>query len=133
MLRKARRGEVERDGSGLEAAMWYGRGGSTRSSADKLGDDNAEGGETSSASETCPLSRDAAKLLEISGSDINAYDECECVEVVETLEEVLSRPVRRDVLGSSCHIELVVSRVPYRCPCNDTRKRSWRDMWKFSP
>ena len=128
MLRKARRGEVERDAAGLEAAVRYGRGRSARSSADKLGDDNAEGGDTSSASETCPLSRDAAKLLEISGSDINAYDECECVEVVETFEEVLSRPVSRDVLGSSCHIELVVSTVPYRRPCNDTCRRSLRDM-----
>lgn len=80
-----------------------------------LGDDSAGEGEISSASETWPLSRDAAKLLEISGSEMNAYDEC--VEAVDTVEEVRSRPERRDVLGSSCHAELVMSTLPYRRPC----------------
>jgi len=44
---------------------------------------------TSSASDTCPLSIDAAKLLEISGSDdTKAYDEW--VDAVEAEEKVRS-------------------------------------------
>lgn len=46
-----------------------------RSSAEEIGDDRAGEVTTSSASETCPLSSDAAKLLEISGSDMKAKED----------------------------------------------------------
>jgi hypothetical protein len=68
----------------------------------------------SSASETCPLSSDAAKLLEISGSETKAYDDC--VEAVDAEEVVRSRADSRDARGSSCHTELLVSTVLYRRP-----------------
>jgi len=58
-----------------------------RSSEDRVGDDNAG---DSSASETWPLSSEAAKLLEISGSETKAYDDCvEAVDVVKSFVLVL--------------------------------------------
>jgi hypothetical protein len=78
-----------------------------RSSEDRVGDDNAG---DSSASETWPLSSEAAKLLEISGSETKAYDDC--VEAVDVVEVVRSRTEIREVRGSSCQTELVVSTLP---------------------
>lgn len=48
----------------------------------------------SSTSDVCPLSSDAAKLLDISGSETKAYDER--VEVVEVVEVVRSRAESRE-------------------------------------
>jgi len=62
---------------------------------------------SSSASDTWPLSRDAAKLLEISASETKAYDDG--VEAVDVVEVVLSRAASRDIRGSSCHIDVLVS------------------------
>lgn len=86
-----------------------------RSSPDDTGD--ASPGETvttSSASDVCALSSDAAKLLDISGSDTNAYDDC--VDVVDIVDVVRSRAESRDVRGSSCHAELATSTFPYSRP-----------------
>ena len=66
----------------------------------------------SSASDACALSSEAAKLLEMSGSEeTNAYEEW--VDAVEAEEIVRSRGdwLRVD-LGSSCHTELAVSTGP---------------------
>lgn len=68
----------------------------------------------SSASETCPLSSDAAKLLEISRSETKAYDDC--VEAVDVVDVVRPLADRRDARGSSCHTELFVSTVLYKRP-----------------
>ena len=65
-------------------------------------------------SEAGPLSSETAKLLDISKSDINANDDW--VEAVEVVEVVRSRPDGRDVLGSSCHMDAVVSTSAYRRP-----------------
>lgn len=59
---------------------------------------------TSSASGVCPLSSDTAKLLDISGSETSAYDDC--IDVVRSRGESL------DVRGSSCHAELATSTFP---------------------
>lgn len=78
------------------------------SSAEETGDDNAgEGVTISSASDTCPLSREAAKLLEISGSDTKAKDDW--VDVVDMVDVVRSRAERRELRGSSCHAEFATS------------------------
>jgi hypothetical protein len=90
-------------------------GSKTSSSYDNFGEDCAGDEYTSSASDACPLSREAAKLLEISGSDTKAYEEW--VEVVDAVEIVRSRPVCLEVRGSNCHTELAVSIVLYRRPC----------------
>lgn len=68
----------------------------------------------SSESDTCPLSRDAEKLVDISGSERKAYDDC--VEVVEIVEVVRSLAERRDDLLSSCQAELPESMLLYSRP-----------------
>lgn len=82
-----------------------------RSSAEETGDDNP-GDEAwkSSVSEVGPLARDAAKLLDISGSDINAYEEW--VDVVDVVDVVRSRSESEEPLGSSCHMEPALSTFP---------------------
>ena len=96
-------------------------GSKTSSSYDNFGEECAGDGEyTSSASDACALSREAAKLLEISGSDTKAYEEC--VEVVDAVEIVRSRPVCLEVRGSNCHTELAVSIVLYRRPCTKLKQ-----------
>jgi hypothetical protein len=118
MLRKGCPGEADRDAAALERVLRVEIGGRPRSSAeDRLGDDNAGEGDMSSISETCPLSSDAAKLLEISGSDTKAYDEC--VEAVEVVEVVRPRADTRDARGSSCQTELVVSTLLYNRPLHN--------------
>ena len=87
------------------------------SSADEMGDDKVgEEMTVSSASEPeiMPASREAAKLLEISGSESTAYEDW--VEVVEVVEIVRSRAERREGRGSSCQTEAEVSTLPYNCP-----------------
>lgn len=84
-----------------------------------MGDESA--GEESTASstsepETSPASSEAAKLLEISGSDTNAYEDW--VEVAESVEVVRSRCERRDVRGSSCQTDAEVLALPYSFPCS---------------
>jgi len=123
MLRKAWPGDAGHDAAALETALRCDRSGRPRSSAeDRLGDDNAGEGKISSASETCPLSSDAAKLLEISGSEIKAYDDC--VEAVDVVDVVRPRADSRDARGSSCHTELSVSTVLYRRPCAATIRKT---------
>jgi len=61
-------------------------------------------------SEVCPLARDAAKLLDISGSDINAYEER--VDVVDVVDVVRSRSESEEPFGSSCHMEPALSTFP---------------------
>jgi len=78
------------------------------SSAEETGEDRAgEGVTISSASETWALSSDAAKLLEISGSDTKAKEDW--VDVVDMVEVVRSRAERRELRGSSCHAEFATS------------------------
>lgn len=101
-------GETERDGAMLDGSLR--RGGSPWVSVEERVGDEAEGESASSDSETCPLSRDAAKELEMSGSEDTKANE-ECVEAVEVVEVVLSRPDERDARGSNCHTELAVSTV----------------------
>lgn len=57
---------------------------------DNVGDDNPG----SSVSDCRAPSREAAKLLDISGSETTAYDDC--VEVVDIEEVVRSRPDNRE-------------------------------------
>ena len=89
-----------------------------RSSADdEMGEDRAGEEMTVSSKsdpEIRPASKDAAKLLENSGSDMTAYDDC--VDTVEAVEVVRSRAERREGRGSSCHTEAVGSTLPYSCP-----------------
>lgn len=83
------------------------------SSADERGDERAGDERTvSSASDPDikPASRDAAKLLEISGSETTAYEDC--VDAVDVVEIVRSRAERREGRGSSCHTEDDVSTLP---------------------
>jgi len=61
-------------------------------------------------SEVGPLARDAAKLLDISGSDINAYEER--VDVEDVVDVVRSRSESEEPLGSSCHTEPALSTFP---------------------
>lgn len=61
-------------------------------------------------SEVGPLARDAAKLLDISGSDINAYEER--VDVEDVVDVVRSRSESEAPLGSSCHMEPALSTFP---------------------
>lgn len=85
--------------------------GPERSSPEDTGDANpGDIVTTSSASDVCALSSDAAKLLDISGSDTNAYDDC--VDAVDIVDVVRSRAESRDVRGSSCHAELAKSTFP---------------------
>jgi hypothetical protein len=82
---------------------------------ERCGDEKPGGDDASSESETGPLSSDAAKLLEISRSETNAYDDC--VEAVDVVELVRSRAERRRTrCGSSCHSELVLSTLAYSRP-----------------
>lgn len=81
----------------------------------ETGEDNAGEDSVSSKSERNPSSREAAKLLEMSGSETKAKDEC--VEVVDVVEVV--RPLaesRDDARGSSCQDECATSMEPYRRP-----------------
>ena len=80
----------------------------------EMGDESAgEEMTVSSASEPVikPASRDAAKLLEISGSETSAEEDC--VDAVEVVEIVRSRADRREGRGSSCHTDAEVSTLPY--------------------
>lgn len=69
----------------------------------------------SSVSERSPLSKDAVKLLDISGSETRAYEDC--VEAVDVVDVVRSRGGKREARGSSCQTELEVSMFPYSLPC----------------
>jgi hypothetical protein len=82
-----------------------------RSSAEETGDDRP-GDETrkSSVSEAGPLARDAAKLLDISGSETNAYEDR--VDVEDVVDVVRSRCERPEPVGSSCHMEPALSIFP---------------------
>jgi hypothetical protein len=81
------------------------------SSAEDTGDDKpGDGIWKSSVSEVGPLAREAAKLLDISGSEINAYDDR--VDVVDVVDVVRSRSESPVLLGSSCHMELPLSTLP---------------------
>ena len=57
-----------------------------------------------------PLAREAAKLLDISGSETSAYEDR--VEVVDVVDVVRSRSESPELLGSSCHMEPVLSTLP---------------------
>jgi hypothetical protein len=82
-----------------------------RSSAEETGDDNpGDGTRTSSVSEVGPLARDAAKLLDISGSETNAYEDR--VDVVDVVDVVRSRCESPEPVGSSCHMEPALSMLP---------------------
>lgn len=82
-----------------------------RSSADETGDDMpGDGTRKSSVSEVGPLAREAAKLLDISCSEINAYEDR--VDVVEVVDVVRSRCESPGPVGSSCHIEPALSMLP---------------------
>lgn len=82
-----------------------------RSSPDDTGEANpGDTVTTSSVSDVCALSSEAAKLLDISGSDTIAYDDC--VDVVDMVDVVRSRAEIREVRGSSCHAELAASTFP---------------------
>lgn len=61
-------------------------------------------------SEVGPLARDAAKLLDISGSETNVYEEW--VDVVDVVDVVRSRCESEEPLGSSCHTEPTLSTFP---------------------
>lgn len=61
-------------------------------------------------SEVGPLAREAAKLLDISGSEINAYEDR--VEAVDVVDVVRSRSDSPELLGSSCHTEPDLSTFP---------------------
>jgi hypothetical protein len=99
-------GETARDDARLAWCRWLG---AKVSIGVEDGDESAgEGMTRSSASETWPLSRDAAKLLEISGSDTKAYEDG--VDADEVVDIVRTR--KCDVRGSSCQTELVVSTFP---------------------
>jgi hypothetical protein len=78
------------------------------------GEERAGEDKVSSKSEMNPASSDAAKLLDISASETNAKDDC--VDAVEVVDVVRSRADSRDGRGSSCHVELATSTVPYRRP-----------------
>jgi hypothetical protein len=66
-------GEIGRDDPALDSGDRRLRNeGARDSSADESVGDESAGEVTSSASDTGPLSRDAAKLLEISGSEMKA-------------------------------------------------------------
>ncbi len=82
-----------------------------RSSAEETGEDRP-GDEIgkSSVSEVGPLAREAAKLLDISGSETNAYEDR--VEVVDVVDVVRSRSESPELLGSSCHREPALSMLP---------------------
>lgn len=89
----------------------------TRSSADEMGEDSA--GEPvvrpgSSVSEAGLLSSEAAKLLEISGSEMYAYEDW--FEPVDVVDVVRVRCERWEVRGSSCQTEVLVSTSPYKRP-----------------
>lgn len=89
----------------------------TRSSADEMGEDSA--GEPvarpgSSVSEVGLLSSEAAKLLEMSGSEMYAYEDW--FEPVEVVDVVRVRDERCEVRGSSCQTEVLVSTSPYNRP-----------------
>ena len=60
-------------------------------------------------SDVGPLARDSAKLLDISGSEINVYEER--VDVVDVVDVVRSRS-ESEPLGSSCHMEPALSTFP---------------------
>jgi hypothetical protein len=53
---------------------------------------------------------EAAKLLDISGSEINANEDR--VEVVDVVDVVRSRSESPVLLGSSCHMEAALLTLP---------------------
>lgn len=89
------------------------RKGKPRSSADEReGDDSA--GDDAVKSSASDASSDAAKLLDISGSETSAKEDC--VDAVDAVDVVRPRVDSRDDWGSSCHTEFVTSTLPYRRP-----------------
>lgn len=87
----------------------------------EIGDERAGDDKDSSKSETKPPSRDAAKLLEISGSDTTAKDDW--VEAVDVVDVVLSLAEKCVARASSCHIEWVTSMLPYKRPYTDQSEK----------
>ena len=82
-----------------------------RSSAEETGDDRTgDVAGKSSVSEVGPLARDAAKLLDISGSETSAYEDR--VEVEEVVDVVRSRSESPGPVGSSCHMDPALSMLP---------------------
>ncbi len=69
----------------------------------------------SSVSDCRAPSSDAAKLLDISGSETTAYEDC--VEVVDMEDVVRSLADIREVWGSSCQRLLTTSTLRYNRPC----------------
>lgn len=88
-----------------------------RSSPDDTGEASPLGDTAtpSSASDAWALSSEAAKLLDISGSETNANDDC-VDDVVDIVDVVRSRADSRGFRGSSCHAELATSTFPYSRP-----------------
>lgn len=82
----------------------------------ETGEDSAGDDTVSSKSDRKPSSSDAAKLVDISGSDIKAKEDC--VDAVDVVEVVRSLAESRDAdaRGSSCHSECATSIGPYRRP-----------------
>lgn len=81
------------------------------SSAEETGDDKpGDDPWKSSVSDVGPLAREAAKLLDISGSEINAYEDR--VEVVDPVDVARSRSESPELLGSNCHMEPALSTFP---------------------
>ena len=82
------------------------------SMVEETGDESAGDERPGSSVSDCRApSSDAAKLLEISGSDTTAYEDC--VDVVDIEEVVRSLAEIRDVWGSSCHKLFGTSIPPY--------------------
>ena len=70
-------------------------------------------------SEVRPFSNEAAKLLEISGSDTTAKEDC--VDAEDVPDNVLSLAESRDWWGSSCHMLFATSILPYKRPYKSKR------------
>jgi len=109
-LRIAAPGEPERDACVRSDNKTRSSTGAGEESVEKSSGDGAMG---SSASDTCSLESEAAKLLDISASDTKAYDDN--VEAVEVVDIVRPRAEALLLLGSSCQRE-VGSMLPYRRP-----------------
>lgn len=109
-----------------ERRLW--NAGPRDSSADENVGDERAGEARSSASETGPLSRDAAKLLDISGSETKAYEELDAVDADDMVRSRADR--RRPPRGSSSHVEEEVSTLEYRRPWSSFQFRFivlWRE------
>lgn len=103
------RGEV---GCDDDDDAWRGNAATTCSSRDTGRERGGEAKSESSLSETGALSMDSTKLLDISGSDTYAYEDC--VDIVDAVDVVRSRT--DDGRGSSCHIDVFAFTFPYSCP-----------------